>query len=212
MPSLFSTIKNHFDSINDALNEIGIKYEDVLVKNERNAGKLAEAKVVEAIFNELGIKFSKGYNNELRPDFVLKHYWADAKLNYGDKQGWRRSIKKYKNHTKLLLIIYIFGPYNGLQRFAPKVLCVHINYYIKQLPKFRQIYYREIIEEIRQFYLQQEKNYEDILSKNPDIKIDKSLGKVTVFNDTLSFSIETETWQQSLDKILHLPLEDILSS
>lgn len=203
-PYIFRSLRTYFVNIKDALKAAGINYEDVLVKNERNAGRLAEEKIVNSIFNELGISFKKGYTNKIRPDFVFKNYWVDAKLNYSDKNGWKQSIKKYKKHTKQLIIVYIFGPDFGLHRIESKILATHINYYIKQLPNHRQIYYRELIEEIRQFYLQTEEDFEMLLLTQPDIEVDKKLGKVTARRGNIYHTIRTETWQQSLEELLQL--------
>ncbi|MGE7836870.1 hypothetical protein [Viridibacillus arvi] len=205
-PLVFQSIKSHFKDLRDALDKSEIIYSDILIKNERNAGRLAEEKIVEAIFTELGVAFSKGFSNKIRPDFVLKNYWADAKLNYYDKNGWERTIKKYTKFTKQLVIIYIFGPDMGIHRIRENTLATHINYYIKQLPNNRQIYYREQIEKIRQFVLNQGEVFEDLLSNHSNIVLDKTIGKVTYRRGNFSFSIQSETWQQSLVKLLEIPL------
>lgn len=210
---IFKMVDRHFESFSEALFHAEIKHEDILVKNERNAGILAEKKIVDAIFNELGIDYSKGHTSKLRPDFVFKHTWGDAKISYYDKNGWDKTIKKYKPHTKQLTIIYIFGPDLGLHLVTSKVLAAHINYYIKQLPKHRQIYYRELLEEIRQFYQSSEINKEEVMDLytnfKSELQVEKSLGKVTFQKENFSFSIQSETWQQSFLKLLDFPLDTL---
>ncbi len=71
-----------------------------------SAGYLFEG-LLERLFKSLNISYKKYAHDILNPDFVLKDMWVDAKLT--DKTSVSKTIKKYKDHTESVQIVYLIG-------------------------------------------------------------------------------------------------------
>ncbi|MGG2024230.1 hypothetical protein AB1282_00330 [Gottfriedia sp. S16(2024)] len=107
----------------DIYKHSGWKFEDIL-------GEL---------FNELDIKYEKYKHDKYRPDFVVGKRWFDAKLS-----EWTintcNTIENYEPLCSSLTIVYLRGREHD-RMLTNKTRMVHVNKYVKQLPRDKRGYF-----------------------------------------------------------------------
>jgi hypothetical protein len=148
---LFDAGISYFGSWEKAITESGINYNDIRNDfiNVSKSGKDFE-KIVDELLTELKIDYSKGYDQTIQPDYIFKNnIWADAKLSeWSIVTNGCQTIEKYEPHCNLLFIIYMRGNENRDEMITKKTRIISIHKLIKQLPKFKQCYYLNKINEI----------------------------------------------------------------
>jgi hypothetical protein len=149
--SLYGACLNLFGSYKRAIIAANINYDEI--REDKETLKVYGHKfqeIVEEIFNELKISYSKGFNFELRPDFRLSHdRWIDAKLS-----EWSiyqcDTIDKYEPKCKSLTIIYLRGKKFNDTMITNKTRLISIYKFIKQLPNHTQRYYNQLLDKLLQ--------------------------------------------------------------
>jgi ribosomal protein L17 len=127
-----------------------------VVCNARTAldyGKIFE-RLVDELLVDLKINYKKGYNKEIRPDYVLNNnIWMDAKLSrWTITQHSCKTVEKYESYCNLLNIVYLRGEkLDKMITSKTRILSVHL--LIKQLPKHLQKVYTEKCNEIEELLL-----------------------------------------------------------
>lgn len=122
----------------DVYKQSGWKFEDLL-------GEL---------FAELRINYEKYKHEKYRPDFVVGLRWFDAKLSEWTIRTCS-TVENYEPHCASLTIIYLRG--NDTDRMLTnKTRIVHVNRYVKQLPRHRRGYFYRKFNDINETILAKE--------------------------------------------------------
>ncbi|CAF1896934.1 hypothetical protein [Bacillus subtilis] len=133
-----------------AVTEAGFNYEDVQsdVTTATRCGIQFE-KVVRELFREIGVAYTTEKRGKYQPDFVLKNdVWVDAKINDTTIiNRASRTVVKYRPMCRLLSIVYLDG--EDCDQLIGRVRKIHVNRFVKQLPRRRQHFYLEKLESIR---------------------------------------------------------------
>ena len=149
--SLYDGAVNRFGSWGLAIEAAGFAYDEIR-EDSRNAsycGRLFED-MVDELFLELGVVYEKYAHEKYDPDYVFDHnVWADAKLSQWTVYS-SDTIENYLKHCRYLIIVYMRGRRGevGDRCELPNVRFISVFNYIKQLPKYRQLYYSKEIERI----------------------------------------------------------------
>lgn len=136
-----------FGSYKDAVIAAGYSYEDICANKYVyvNCGKAFED-VLHELLSELNISFKRpkitNGAGDCCPDFLLNNnVWLDAKLNdYSTINRGNRTVRRYAPECRRLIIVHMYG--TDEDRVVGKARAVHVNKFVKQLPKHRQSYYR----------------------------------------------------------------------
>lgn len=139
-----------FGGYKHAVEAAGFTYSSVRVDTDTASycGNLFELLVGELLL-ELQVDYEQYAHSKYNPDFVIGHNrWIDAKLS-----EWTVSnrdcdtVEKYEPHCSFLTIIYLRG--RELDRMiSAKTRLVHVNKYIKQLPRHKRGYFYEEVNEL----------------------------------------------------------------
>lgn len=162
IPLTTSYIKNNYQSLYDGANNwigswaeavtaAGLNYEEIREDRYKASycGQLFE-KLVDKLLLDIRVVYEK-YEHEIwNPDYVLKNnVWMDAKLSQ-----WTvfesKTIERYREHCKMLTIVYMRGRRGEISdKIVDKnVRLISVHKFIKQLPKYKQKKYHEVISEI----------------------------------------------------------------
>jgi hypothetical protein len=173
--SLYWATRRHFGNWKNAVISSGIEYEEIMydVPKTVKAGQDFEV-ILGDIFEELDIKYKKGFSFEIRPDFVIKDYlWADAKLSIYTIDSCE-TIEKYEPYVKQLWIIYLLGDKEIDKMITDKTRLTSVYKLIKQLPKHRRLLFVNRINKLKEAMSKKEdgvtkrntlKNYEEYIEK-----------------------------------------------
>ncbi|MED1287301.1 hypothetical protein [Bacillus mycoides] len=96
--------------------------------------------IVDELLLEINMNYKKGFNQKLKPDYVLKNnIWMDAKLSRTTiLNSSRNTIEKYEPHCKLLVIIFFRGEKTFDKMITQKTRMISVYKLIKQLSKHKQ--------------------------------------------------------------------------
>jgi hypothetical protein len=106
-------------------------------------------KVLGELFSEIGITY-KQYDSgtKYKPDFVVGGRWFDAKLSETTYKNCD-TIRNYEPHCMSLTIVYLRG--NETDRMlTSKTRLIHVNKYVKQLPRSKRGYFYTKLNEIKE--------------------------------------------------------------
>jgi|GEM_PF-6450000 len=113
-------------------------------------------KLLGDIIKEVSGDFVKGYNQYLKPDFVIGSTWIDAKLSH-----WTASIpetiEKYEPFCDYLMIIFLRGNRTLDKMVTNKTRILSVYTYIKLLSEERQEYFIKLLDELYERINEQEK-------------------------------------------------------
>jgi hypothetical protein len=150
--NLYFRALKYFQTWENALVESGFDYEDIRMDhtvNSRLGFKFESlvSDILKDVHKNKTIK-EKGYQYNIRPDFILKNgLWYDAKLS-----EWTihrcQTIEKYEPHCKSLVIIYMRGNPHRDEMITNKTRLISVHKFIKQLPRYRQVFYLQEIKKI----------------------------------------------------------------
>jgi hypothetical protein len=161
LPLNYSAIRNEDDALRRrttalfggyryAVEASGFTYDKVRVDTDMASyyGNVFEGLVGE-IFNELSIENEQYAHSKYNPDFVLSHNrWVDAKLS-----EWTianrdcDTIEKYEPFCRSLTIVYLRCREND-RMVTSKTRLIHVNKYVKQLPRHKRGYFYAKFDEI----------------------------------------------------------------
>lgn len=143
-PNLIAATCMYFGSYRKACESAGIDYNSILTKDFSlsKTGLIFEYFLGE-LLSELKIIYTKGYNDTIRPDFVLpNNQWMDAKLS-----EWTEAystIKKYEPLCEGLTLVYLRGDKKSSNRVSNKTKKISVYQLISRLPKEkRETYIQE---------------------------------------------------------------------
>ncbi|TXK24377.1 hypothetical protein [Bacillus amyloliquefaciens] len=138
-----------FGGYPNAVRAAGIDYESI--KQDANVASRCGfefERVFSALLSELGISHKKMRHGRLMPDFTLPNgILMDAKLSdFRVINAQCPTMRKYGPLCRLLTIVYM----NGIDtdRLYGKTRIIHVNRFVKQLPKHRQKHYRRLFADI----------------------------------------------------------------
>ncbi len=139
----------YFGSWENAIIESGLDYNEIRedVDKMQYYGLKFEA-LLKDILVEIHGHISKGYNQHVRPDFIIEEdSWIDAKLSSWT-QSTDETIRKYEYYCEHLTIIYLRGNRKTDKRITKKTRIISVYKYIKILPSDRQNYYIPMLDEL----------------------------------------------------------------
>lgn len=125
-----------------AVEAAGIPYNSIK-KNRYTSIKCGHEfeRVLSGLLKELGISYKRMSHGKHRPDFTFKNgVWMDAKLSHSRVINCQSpTLREYNAICRNLIIVYLIGP--DEDRVYGETRLMHVNRYIKQLPKHRQSFY-----------------------------------------------------------------------
>ncbi|MGG0774709.1 hypothetical protein ABE060_05385 [Bacillus rugosus] len=134
-----------FGGYPNAVKAAGIDYESI--KFDANVASRCGNEfelVFSHLLRELGIGYKTVRHGRFVPDFTLNNgVWMDAKLSdYRVINAQCPTMRNYGPLCRLLTIVYM----NGIDcdRLYGKTRIIHVNRFVKQLPKHRQEHYRRL--------------------------------------------------------------------
>lgn len=133
-----------------AVEAAGFTYSKVRIDTDKASyyGNLFE-NIVGELLTELSIEYEQYAHSKYNPDFVLSHgRWIDAKLSEWTVTNRDcDTIEKYEPICRSLTVIYLRGREND-RMITKKTRLIHVNKYVKQLPRHRRGYFYARFEEI----------------------------------------------------------------
>lgn len=139
-----------FGGYRNAVEAAGFMYDSVRIDTDMASyyGNVFE-NIIGEIFEKLGMSYEQYAHSKYNPDFVLdKGRWIDAKLSEWTIDNRNcDTIEKYLPHCKTLTIVYLRGR-DSDRMYANKVRLIHVNKYVKQLPRRERGYFYAKINDI----------------------------------------------------------------
>ncbi|MEK4630560.1 hypothetical protein MKZ17_20480 [Solibacillus sp. FSL R7-0682] len=133
-----------------AVEAAGFTYSSVRIDTDMASyyGNVFESLLCE-LFTELKLHFEQYAHSKYNPDFVLSNNrWVDAKLSEWTVTNRDcDTVQKYEPYCKSLTIVYLRGRDND-RMITCKTRLIHVNRYIKQLPRHKRGYFYAKVNEI----------------------------------------------------------------
>lgn len=146
--------REEFGTWKKAIEWAGLDYEKVSLKSTTNAdlGREFES-VLDDIFTEIGLDYSKENHVTYKPDYVVGSEWIDAKLSEfthaGKDRDGRTVVDKYEQHCDKLTLVFLLGNENTDRMLTDKTRLVHVSKYVGMLSDDKQAYYRRRLGDIK---------------------------------------------------------------
>lgn len=145
---LVGAARRYFGSWESAINQAGFSYDEIVEDKyiTNHCGKKFE-RLLDILFSDLGISYTKYDHKRWNPDYVFKdNKWGDAKLSeWTDKKS---TIKNYEKNCRFLTIIFMRGNKNKDAMITSKTRLISVHQLIKQLPRHKQEFYIKKINNI----------------------------------------------------------------
>jgi hypothetical protein len=143
---LYAALMHRYRNLADSCEQLGLPEP---VKGYNSAYQIAGFEfedILGHILTELGYGYTRPHVGHCRPDFAINSRWFDAKLS-----EWTintcGTVRKYEPHCRSLTIIFARG--RDIDRMvSDKTRLIHVNRYIKQLPRSQRGYFYAKIREI----------------------------------------------------------------
>lgn len=147
--SLINAARKFFGSWENAVKNAGLDYN--LIRQDHLSASFYGRKfeeLLEIILQELNLTYSKGYNKDIKPDFVLSDgKWIDAKLSewtihYCD------TIEKYEPYCNEMDIVYLRGDKEKVTQLTDKTKMYSVYRLIQSLPDETKINYTKLLDQL----------------------------------------------------------------